>query len=308
MIFSNFLTEGMIKLPSSMFKEGVSYIVSQACSYALTEIAKVEKEYSTDESKKIEDHIKSIAKKYDAVIKTTRKMEYTKTVLKKVYDDLPEKYKASAKEFKKGLTLYVDWDKSKMFTTRNGYFRNNDEGIIGVTIFPVIKYNWVKNIKNLHSNDPRKRQMFCKEVCDWFSEKIERFIGSYEHELTHFVQFKILPNEKHFNKSKEYNSDADAYYNSSVEFDPTIRDCVKKYLKQEKENLSIGMSKNRSFWISIFVGSVQHKVDPKKDMLDLPDDKSGYVTVDDFFKSLKSKNEKRWKLAVKMFTQEVEKK
>ena len=77
MIFSNFLTEGMIKLPSSMFKEGVSYIVSQACSYALTEIAKVEKEYSTDESKKIEDHIKSIARKYDAIIKTTRKMEYT---------------------------------------------------------------------------------------------------------------------------------------------------------------------------------------------------------------------------------------
>jgi hypothetical protein len=301
MKFSTYLTEGLIKLPSKMFDEGNSYIVSQICSYVLAEVKKIEN--STDFVTKFEDHVKEIAKKYNAVIKPSRKMSHTKMVLKKCYDDLPDKYKSAAKRYEKGLTLWIDWEKKGEFTDKNGYFRNTDEGIIGVSIAWVVRSDWKVLVSIIKSESE------LKERCDRFDDHIDKILGTFEHELTHFVQYKILPNrEKQFTKNVTIASKLEAYLNSKVEFDPTLRSEVRSYVRQEKENLEIKMDKSkRSTWISYFVGALKHKLDPKKVTFDLPDDLIGYIKPSEFFLGLKKHSEKKWKLACKLFNQEVEK-
>jgi predicted RNA-binding protein Jag len=303
--FSRFLNEGLIKLPQKMFDEGSTYLVSKICSYPLTEIKSLGD--LNDFQKQIQDHLEDVAKKYKAKIQYTRKMNHTTVKLKRVYDDLPEKYRTHAQEFKSGLTLYVDWIHGKEFQTKNGYFRKSGEGMIGVSIWPIVKYDWKRHVKNV------SKQEHVETICHYIDSYVTRILDSFEHELTHFVQFKILPHsEKQFSKGDNYRTDRHAnksgYSTSKAEFDPILRNEISKYMRIEKENLEIKMSKSkRSAWISCFVGAKPYKPDPKKDMLDLPDSEVGYVKPSDFFLNLKKHSESRWKLACKLFTQEVEK-
>ena len=289
MTFKNFLTEGFIKLPEKMFAEGKQKIVEAVCSSLLSEIDSIE------DADDLIKHVKTVASKHAATVKKiVSKPTRNLIKLKKVYSDLPAAYKKNV-EGVKDANLTLVWKHSGVLKNINGSgaYRNTEHGTITIGIYAITEFNWTKAIKNVGQSD-------CIKM---FDERLEKIFLTFEHELTHYVQYKILPNNDSKGSAGELNKN-DAYYNSPKEFDPLIRTAIGQYRGYENDNLDIGMKLNRSSWIGAFVGTIPFK---KGVVSDLPSKEVGYVTPSSFFLSLKKNDEQKWKKAIKLFTQELEK-
>ena len=77
----------------------------------------------------------------------------------------------------------------------------------------------------------------------------------------------------------------------------------------EKDNLESKLDGSRRFWVDIFIGAKSIPRAAKPSMLDLLNNEKygGFVHPSDFFLSLKKHSPDKWKKAVKIFTQELDK-
>lgn len=155
---------------------------------------------------------------------------------------------------------------------------------------------------NVKDDDPTE-QGFLYELLDTF-HSIDKAISLYrkhirsviKHEMAHYIQIRYL-SEKHY-KQAEFNDndDIDAYLTSNIEYSPQIITAIETF----KVNTSISdfpVSKKEYFKYLVDMGgkSLGFHVETISD-----------VMVREFFISLKKRNTKLYKKAIKYFFNEIQ--
>lgn len=313
--FKFYLNEGLIKLPEKAFKEGQTKIVSDLASFLVTELSSVKHA----EVKKVIDHVKSVASKHAAQVRHLVKKTHSKFKLEISKEDLPEKYRKLGPEVLGKVELDLDWKvKGRLVKHKaSGLYDDSNDGKVIIGIAKFIDSDWKKKaVEYVMKADKgfESRIKLSDVLIDEFDALLEQILGTFEHELTHYVQFKILraAHEKQIGglgKSHAKDNQKDEYYNSQVEFDPQIKSAIAKFHRMEKDNLDAKMDGNRRLWIDIFVGAKKIPRPAKPSFLDIVSNEKygGFVKPSDFFLSLKKVSENRWKKAIKLFTQELQK-
>ena len=321
MSFKIFVTEGMIKLPEKMFKDGETKIVADLCSFVITELSPFK---SDPDVHKFIDHVKSTASKYSAPLRFLKKKIRSKFKIELSLESLPEKYRAGFEKpdvfkdtppKKLKLELDLDWTQKGRLTDKSagGFFKNTEAGKIVVGIGSLVDLDFKRTVSlNNHLKRAGGKSHLYNELMDLFDPRLDRILLTFEHELTHYVQYKALHK---LSAVQTYGADEaaqtsrikgkkDAYYNSQVEFDPLIRTSLGEFHRMERDNIEAKMKGTRRGWIDIFVGA---KAIPTQKFEMIRSEKhGGFIEPSEFFLSLKKHSPDKWKKAVKLFTQELE--
>jgi hypothetical protein len=304
--FKIFLSEGMIKLPVKMFKEGERLIVSDICSYVITDLEKYKREPDVH---LFSEHVKKVASQHAAPLRSLKKKTRSKFKIKLSLEGLPEKYREGFGS-DKNLDLDLDWVRKGRLTDlgAGGSYKDTEAGKIVIGIFPIIELELEKKValNKKREEEGKKNAHLYSEMVDLFDRRLDRILLSFEHELTHYVQYKALSklSDKQTGHS-EHPGKRDAYFNSQIEFDPLIRSALGEFHTMEKDNDEAGMKGSRRDWIAIFVGS--KSIPSQKFAMARSEKYGGFIEPSDFFLSLKKHSPDKWRKAVKLFTQEIEK-
>ncbi len=261
----NFLTEGLIKVPSDLLRSMCDHIISQYVSYMNT-------------IDKCKEDAQILAERYGVQIDPDFQPINKEVELNTVLEGVPERVKNAWKLEFGYLRLIIDWE-SKIWKDRpkvNASYEESD----------------AKGIPGYFTINPR-----ALIECLSGDYKIEEVMGIFKktqysawHEASHAVQHNSLKwmdkNQVHKSRTIRDNPESSQedrrreYLSAIVEFDPQIK--TKIYLFNQKygedrEN----MRKN----LAAFVAAV-----PMDD-----------VPADGFFSALKKTDLRRWKRAVKLF-------
>ena len=296
------LSEGLIKLPATALKT----IVNKTFGLVL---GRLYQELPT-----IRPMLSELAKDRD--IKLVPTGADTKAFSVPIdLTELPKKYQVIDAAPKLGIL--VDWrdsKRSKLGTRSASGLYTHDETkpviTIGVKEFIPSK---VKRVMFEISLSERQRKDPLKELRQDLEGRMDIIESTIEHELTHYVQYQLL---KPLDDRQAQMASEDeeiklgkraAYYNSPVEFHPTIRSAVTRYITDERLNLLFELRGTRSFWIRVFTGATPVKTSGVHRLVSTSEN-GGLVKPDVFFLALRSADMNKWKLAVKLFTQELERK
>jgi len=141
--------------------------------------------------------------------------------------------------------------------------------------------------------------LFVPSGIDTAKRAMAAMTTTLEHELMHLVQSYVLTptdvrqgkTQYNMNRHSKKVSDLDSYYNSQVEFDPTIVSNT-RHFQMIKDHLDRkGVKYNEKELLEVFVSAKPYK----------GDDPQFYVSQ--FFESLKRTDRSNWKKAIKKFTQ-----
>jgi hypothetical protein len=290
------LTEGMIKVPTSMFAEGKKLIAQEALGYIITtcEAAK------TDHGQELADHGYKLLGKLDVEYKPGKKKELSIFKMKMELDELPQSYQKIVTSHggigNPNLKLELDWGASvRLGRDNDGSYRQMTAKSVGIIVLGIRKLvdqpwrSWAK------TEDSKGIEVMDREL--------EAIFDAYEHELTHFVQSKILmlvasndddANDKAFKAAS--GSSREAYLTSDIEFDPTIKSEAGRFKRGAKENEDLGFKAGSTQdWFKIFIGEKKVKM-----LGDLSP--AGMIAPSKFFLTLKSHDMTKWKKAVKLIT------
>lgn len=305
--FGRYLVEGLIKLPEKMLKDGQSKIASDICSYVSTELGATSRIHDSDaeDVKKMIAHVKELAAQYNAPIRHLKKKTRSKYKIDLDIADLPTSYKKNTQIEKEALKLEldIDWDhyQGRLKSLKaDASYSDSKGGKIVMGIGSITTMHWETVLKY-------------PAFVDLFDNRLERIMLNFEHELTHYVQYKVLGdamNDRFADKREIDGGRSDAYYNKDLEFDPLIKSAIGTYRRYEKDNLEAKLAGGRREWVEFFIGtkSVPRELAYKlKQGLISGEKYGGFVVPSEFFLSLKKHQPDKWKKAIKLFTQELDK-
>jgi hypothetical protein len=244
MTFKQFLTEGMIKLPVKLLGKMESQLEETVFSYLRTRLEKAgPSEKDTKLALKLFDewmkdnHPKVKAKKFDL------KTEFVSSKIGDVtIDDLPEKYKKLLDRHTtfntKPLVLKMRFNSM----IDDGTY-SSDKNIIELNLDRFKHFDYERlysfiqklNEEGLSPAKVNHCEKVVREIFNRLEDGYDRSLGTLHHELTHYIQYKILSrgHEKQIDNSGKSISAAETdkaneeYHSSQIEFDPWIKSIVK---------------------------------------------------------------------------------
>ena len=287
--FLNHISEGLIKLPSSVdiaINDFAVFLYLSACKDMIEEHAE-DKAYT--EGKKL--LAKILAKRNLKVsdedsLTIGKKLNTNSFKVKKIKilaSDLPKSYSITGEE-ETEIKLSVWFKAPKKMTSLNA------GGMYDVGLKQIM----VSLDNYLYSTHEFKTIDGIKNVLE---TKLDKYIGTLKHEFTHAIQFEFLRHKDEDQVSSLYRAKAtsknipkNTYNLSNVEFDPIIKTELsnfKSVLRHIKPLKGISITKI----ISYLTGStnVPYIIERQSE----------------FFLALKRFDSTRWKLAVKKFSAEV---
>lgn len=253
--------EGLIKIPTDLYKSMITYILGQYISYINM--------YDMEISDKLQ-------KKYSVKIDTSFKPLNKEIELNTTLEGLPQKIKDNWKLEFGHIRLIIDWE-YKIWGLRPkvnaSYEESSTNGIPGY--FTINPRKLIELLQSTYTIDDIESILTTLKTTVY-------------HEITHAVQHNSLKwlDENAVGKSRiirdnPLSSKEDRrleYLSAEVELDPTIKSKIAQFQKKYS-----GKDLHKS--LAIFVGAIQIEGD------------SG----DEFFLALKKTNMKQWKRAVKKF-------
>lgn len=210
---------------------------------------------------------------------------------------------------------------------------NNKYDVVFVNVSNLINslqntFNIFFDTEILHSNDQEfvRKTLKTTQADKTINGKIRAFLneakGSVEHELAHMIQFKYLKEKspEQVSVNKNYDSDNSEYFNSSVEFSPQIISSINS-MESIYNIAEDNMDNTKELMKTVFdlitfvkldkekLQELMMEVENKRERNRLKDaiQELAYGTRP-FYKHLKEKSDKRWKIAVKYLYSELYKK
>lgn len=243
-------------------------------------------------------------------------------------DDLDPRYKAAMEKSK--LNVYYHWNKGDtkplkliMALKPTGGLKgsygqySSMPNTIGMNLERVKSFAWDEYVEFAQAflDDNKDVDMKRMErMLDLLADRIEKMEGTLEHEMAHYLQFKVFAGVDHKQVDGDGKSIAgdkpgdqakQKYFASQIEFDPQVKSNAKDVIVRIK---SIRRKKDMDGlpWkpVALVAVGALKAADVMKE-LKLP----SYVDVGgelEFFSHLKRADKDKWKKAVKLFMQTIE--
>lgn len=323
MTFKTFLAEGMIKLPEQFLKKLEDEVVKVALS-----VIKNNFESSLEDTaleppavKLAKDVFQAWIKQYDVKVP---KMQLRIEKHVKTGDLKPEDVPQQYRKLLDRPAVFTDWELTgtPMVLTLTlaklpdravgSYEAKKNNMKISMSAFKHVEFStYFRTIQRAEeSTNPNQKQHMLKlanEVLSRFGDMITRVKGILEHELSHYMQFKVLSRghvQQIHDAGKRVSADQkegddEEYYTSQVEFDPQIKTAISDYKTLERKMLKkYPDQRTRPLrdWMTA-TGTrtaALYGIDRHDDWL-IPDEPF------EFFKKLKQLDNGKWKRAVKYF-------
>lgn len=331
------IMEGVIKLPPKLLAKVKNEFFSVVCSYARTRCGEVG-EYMLKNDDLTRDGLAYAFKQFDAFFKATYPdVKFTdfntkqKTVSRKVGDfdddDLDPRYRKAMEKSK--LNVYYHWNKNeskplklvlnlKPEGTMKGYAGqySSNPNIVEVNLDRLKSFAWDEFLEYAQgayddNEDGGRRKML--RMLAVLNDRFTRIEGTLEHELTHYIQFKVFGgvsdkqiagNGKSNPTDDARTQDSSKYYTSQVEFDPQIKSHAKNAIVTIRANKRTKGMEGLT-WKDVALVAVGEK--KAKDVINDKQLPNWTMLADEekFFAHLKKVDKEQWKKAVKLFMQTV---
>lgn len=332
------IMEGVIKLPPKLLAKVKAEFFSVVCSYSRARCWEagnfmVKNDDLTSGGlefgiKQLEAYFKA---KYPAVIFSVLNTKQ-KTVTRKVGDfeddDLEPRYRKALEKSK--LNVYYQWNRDErrplklVMTIKpegglKGYAGqySSNPNTVEVNLERMKSFAWDEYLEYAQlvydGEDKARNEKLMTRMLDILDDRIVRIEGTLEHEMTHYMQFRVFGGADHKQiaaDGKAIAADSKAvqgkskYFSSQIEFDPQIKSHAKSTIVAIRMNKRTKGMDNLTWQdvVKVAIGEVEAKDVIKAKNL------PNWATLgaeQDFFHHLKRVDKDKWKKAVKLFTQLV---
>jgi hypothetical protein len=338
---SSIILEGMIKLPVKLHTKLLKEVRTLCLSYSFARLEKAAAAYKVEPVVKelaISEFNAFFAKKYPD-IKVIKKFNPSQArAWRKIGDFSNDDLDPSYRKLMKLGGIDYEWGEGKPLSlnvhiqpgnTLNKYGNSpnsnvagvyrDDDNIIDINVSPIRQWSWelyftaAKIAVDKGNARQAKAHESMLEILARLNDKISHIDGLVDHELTHYIQFKVIGrgHEQQIQNTGRshaepgsHQSNTDSYYSSQIEFDPQIKSAIANIVTSiNRLKRKLKRDFNWHVLARVAVGELSH--DEAFEQLKL-DDNALVVEPLHFFTTLKRVDQVKWRKAVKLFIAGIE--